>query len=49
MLIVLLAGFEAIRKRGPWWVAIACGVAFAIPTLTPSNRWIQTEVIGGSS
>jgi len=34
MLIVFLAGFEALRKRGPWWVAIACGVAFAIPTLT---------------
>ena len=33
MLIVFLAGFEALRKRGPWWVAIACGVAFAIPTL----------------
>jgi hypothetical protein len=34
MLIVFLAGFEALRKRAPWWVAIACGVAFAIPTLT---------------
>jgi hypothetical protein len=34
MLIVFLAGFEALRKRGPWWVAIACGIAFAIPTLT---------------
>jgi hypothetical protein len=34
MLIVFLAGFEALRKRGPWWVAVACGVAFAIPTLT---------------
>lgn len=33
MLIVFLAGFEAIRKRGPWWVAIACGLAFAVPTL----------------
>ena len=34
MLIVFLAGFEALRKRSPWWVAIACGIAFAIPTLT---------------
>lgn len=34
MLIVFLAGFEALRKRGPWWVAFACGIAFAIPTLT---------------
>jgi hypothetical protein len=34
MLIALLAAFEAIRKRAPWWVAIACGIAFAIPTLT---------------
>jgi hypothetical protein len=34
MLIAFLAGFEAIRKRSPWWVAIACGIAFAIPTLT---------------
>ncbi len=33
MLIAFLAGFEAIRKRGPWWVAIACGIAFAIPTV----------------
>jgi len=33
MLIALVAGFEAIRGRGPWWVAIACGVAFAGPTL----------------
>src|SRR5689334_18882794 len=33
MLIVFLAGFEALRKRAPWWVAIACGVSFAIPTL----------------
>lgn len=34
MLIAFLAGFEALRKRTPWWVAIACGVGFAIPTLT---------------
>ena len=34
MLIVFLAGFEAMRKRAPWSAAIACGVAFAIPTLT---------------
>jgi hypothetical protein len=34
MLIAFLAGFEALRKRTPWWVAIACGIAFAIPTLT---------------
>ncbi len=33
MLIVFLAGFEALRKRGPWSAAIACGIAFAIPTL----------------
>jgi len=34
MLIVFLAGFEALRKRAPWPVVIACGIAFAIPTLT---------------
>ena len=34
MLIVLLAGFEALRKRAPWPAAVACGIAFAIPTLT---------------
>jgi hypothetical protein len=34
MLIVFLAGFEALRKRVPWPVVIACGIAFAIPTLT---------------
>lgn len=34
MLIVFLAGFEAIRKRAPWPAALACGIAFAIPTLT---------------
>lgn len=34
MLIAFLAGFEAIRKRAPWSAAIACGIAFAIPTLT---------------
>lgn len=46
MLIVFLAGFEALRKRSPWWVAIACGIAFAIPTLTlrtiypaPISQW----------
>jgi hypothetical protein len=33
MLIALLAGFEAIRSRAPWSAAIACGVAFLIPTL----------------
>ena len=33
MLIVFLAGFEALRKRGPWSAVIACGIAFAIPTL----------------
>ena len=33
MLIAFLAGFEALRKRGPWSAAIACGIAFAIPTL----------------
>ena len=53
MLIVFLAGFEAIRKRAAraerarnWWVAIACGIAFAIPTITlrtiypaPLSQW----------
>ena len=34
MLIAFVAGFEALRGRAPWWVAIACGIAFAIPTLT---------------
>ena len=34
MLIVFLAAFEAQRKRAPWSAAIACGIAFAIPTLT---------------
>ena len=45
MLIVFLAGFEAFRKRAPraeraryLGVVIACGIAFAIPTLT--LRWI---------
>ncbi|HWI20271.1 MAG TPA: hypothetical protein VNT81_21100 [Vicinamibacterales bacterium] len=33
MLIAFVAGFEALRGRAPWWVAIACGIAFAIPTL----------------
>jgi hypothetical protein len=33
MLIVFLAGFEALRRRAPWSAPIACGVAFAIPTL----------------
>jgi hypothetical protein len=33
MLIVFLAGFEALRGRAPWPAAIACGIAFAIPTL----------------
>jgi len=32
MLIVFLAGFEALRKRAPWSAPIACGIAFAIPT-----------------
>ena len=46
MLIVFLAGFEALRRRAPWWVVIACGIAFAIPTLTlrtiypaPLSQW----------
>lgn len=46
MLIVFLAGFEALRKRSPWWVAIASGIAFLIPTLTlrtiypaPLSQW----------
>ena len=33
MLIAFLAGFEAIRRRAPWSAPIACGIAFAIPTL----------------
>ena len=33
MLIVFLAGFEALRRRAPWSAPIACGIAFAIPTL----------------
>lgn len=33
MLIVFLAGFEALRRRAPWPAVIACGIAFAIPTL----------------
>jgi hypothetical protein len=33
MLIVFLAAFEAWRRRAPWSVPVACGVAFAIPTL----------------
>jgi hypothetical protein len=34
MLIAFLAGFEALRGRVPWSVALACGIAFAVPTLT---------------
>ena len=37
MLIAFLAGFEALRKRAPWSAAIACGIAFAIPTLDPPD------------
>ena len=33
MLIAFLAGFEALRGRAPWSAPIACGIAFAIPTL----------------
>lgn len=46
MLIAFLAGFEALRKRAPWSAPIACGVAFAIPTLilrtiypAPLSQW----------
>ncbi len=46
MLIAFLAGFEALRGRAPWWVAITCGAAFAIPTLAlrtiypaPLSQW----------
>ena len=46
MLIAFVAGFEALRKRGPWSAAIACGVAFAVPTLilrtmypAPISQW----------
>jgi len=46
MLIAFVAGFEALRKRGPWSAAIACGIAFAIPTLllrtiypAPISQW----------
>lgn len=34
MLIAFIAGFEAIRGRMTWAAPIACGIAFAIPTLT---------------
>ena len=33
MLIAFVAGFEAIRGRITWAAPIACGVAFAVPTL----------------
>jgi hypothetical protein len=33
MLIAFVAGFEALRNRAPWSAPIACGIAFAIPTL----------------
>lgn len=33
MLIAFLAGFEAVRGRITWAAPIACGIAFAIPTL----------------
>ena len=33
MLIVFLAGFQARHQRAPWSVAIACAIAFAVPTL----------------
>ena len=33
MLIAFVAGFEAIRGRITWAAPIACGIAFAIPTL----------------
>jgi hypothetical protein len=33
MLIAFVAGFEALRGRAPWSAPIACGIAFAIPTL----------------
>ncbi len=46
MLIAFVAGFEALRGRAPWRVAIACGAAFAIPTLAlrsiypaPLSQW----------
>ena len=46
MLIAFLAGFEALRRRAPWSAPIACGIAFAIPTLilrtiypAPISEW----------
>ncbi|MBY0492931.1 MAG: hypothetical protein K2Y23_01830 [Cyanobacteria bacterium] len=46
MLIAFLAGFEALRKRAPWPAPLACGIAFAIPTLflrtiypAPISEW----------
>jgi hypothetical protein len=46
MLIAFLAGFEALRRRAPWSAPIACGIAFAIPTLVlrtmypaPLSQW----------
>lgn len=32
LLIVLLAAFEAWRKRAPWWAVVLCAIAFAVPT-----------------
>jgi hypothetical protein len=33
MLIAFIAGFEALRGRMSWAAPIACGIAFAIPTI----------------
>lgn len=33
LLIVLLAGFEALRGRAPWRAVVMCAVAFAIPNI----------------
>lgn len=32
LLVVFLAGFEALRGRAPWRAVVMCAVAFAIPT-----------------
>ena len=33
MLVVFLAGFEALRKRAPWSAVVACAIAFAMPNI----------------
>ena len=47
MLIAFVAGFEALRKRAPWSAAIACGIAFAIPTLDPPDDLSRADLAVG--